>query len=133
MPPTKKLKLVVWTWNTAFSHPFPNEGFAPMLKKQPALIAGVLDLIEWLKFRTLDGVVYADTLVHPAQPPDLMSEIHVVQGNRKTVFLGLGYDSRAPSGESAATCYLMGLWSASDALTVENFVAAAKAELLAAH
>ncbi len=131
MASIEKLRLVVWGWGKPFLYPFPTEGFRPILARQrsPAVNTGVFDLLEWLKYRTLDGVVYEDTRVNPADPPRLMCEIHVVPSSRKTVFLGLGYDARATSSGALATCYLMGLWCAVDGVRIEDFVAAAKAEL----
>ena len=130
MHPARRLQLVVWTWAAPFPHAFPEEGFRPLLArmKSPSVNSGVLDLIEWLRYRTLDGVVYEDTRVHPAEPPDLMCEIHVVPSSRKSVFLGVAYDARAVQ-EAQATCYLMGLWSATDGVTTAGFVRAAKAAL----
>lgn len=135
MAAIKRLELVVWAWGAPFPHAFPVDGFNRLLarKKQAAINTGVFDLLEWLKYRTLDGVVYEDTRVKPAGPPDMMCEIHVVPSSRKSVFLGLGYDAReSPSGASA-TCYLMGLWCSSDDVRISDFVAAAKVELLTAN
>ncbi|MGJ7498112.1 hypothetical protein ACSFA8_24010 [Variovorax sp. RT4R15] len=133
MPSTQKLRLIAWAWESPYEHAFPEAGFRPLLARMqsPAVNSGVLDLVEWLKYRTLDGVVYEDTRVHPAEPPELMCEIHVVPSTRRSVFLGVAYDARAMP-DALATCYLMGLWSASDGVNTADFVAAAKAALVSA-
>jgi len=132
MADTNKIKLIVWTWGRPFSYSFPKNGFIPLLerKKEPGINSGVLDLIEWLSHRTKDGIVYEDTRINPAEPPDLMCEIHMVSSRFNATFLGLGYDARALSSEVSATCYLMGLWCSTDPIGVKDFLVAAKAELL---